>query len=85
MIKNLTEKLKLKKGELVTYDFEDKCTGVAGFCPDCDGIVSYVSYFQRYMCMNPECCFEANIKKERVWDNVKREENLQKRKNEKII
>ena len=59
-----------------------KDIGVAGVCPDCGGIISFNSYHQRYQCMNKNCCLEANIKKERVWDNDKREENLKQIKNE---
>ena len=67
MIKQLTEKIKRTKGELITYDFEEKCTGVAGFCPDCKSVVSFVPAMESYLCLNPECTFEANKDRERVW------------------
>ncbi len=79
MIKTLTKKLQTQKQ---TYNFKDKNIGVAGICPDCGGIVTFNSYHQRYQCTIKECCFEANIKKERVWDNSMREENLKLIKNE---
>ena len=28
----------------IVYEFETKCTGVAGFCPDCDSVVSFNSF-----------------------------------------
>ena len=80
---NKTNK-KLKKGELITYNFETKCTGIAGLCPDCDGVVSYVSYFKRYICLNPDCCFEADIEKVRVWDNSMRDKFLGKEKENEL-
>lgn len=58
------------------YNFKTKDNGVAGICPDCKGIVTFNSYHQRYQCTSKDCCFEANLKKERVWDNSMREENL---------
>lgn len=69
MIKKLTEKIKLQKGELVRYDFVAKCTGVAGFCPDCGEIVSFVAELKKYICINPDCDFEADINRERIWNN----------------
>ena len=62
------------------YNFKTKDIGVAGICPDCNGIITFNSYHQRYQCTTKDCCFEADIKKEKVWDNKKREENLQKLK-----
>ena len=73
--KNLITKI-LAKEEVVVYSFKDKDTGIAGICPDCGGIISFNSYFKRYQCKNKKCYFEANIKKERVWDNANREENI---------
>ena len=64
------------------YNFETRNNGVAGICPDCNGIVTFNSYHQRYQCSSKDCCFEANLKKERVWDNSKREENLKRLKND---
>lgn len=78
MLKKLTQKLKTKNE---IYNFK-QTNGVAGICPDCGGIVSFNSYHQRYQCSQSECCFEANVKMERVWDNKMREENLKKLKNE---
>ena len=76
MIKRLTAKL---KNEKKIYNFE-QTNGVAGVCPDCGGIVTFNSYHQRYQCSKKECCFEANVEMERVWDNKMREENLKKLK-----
>ena len=82
---NLLNKLnKIKKGELITYDFKTKCTGIAGFCPDCNGVVTFSSYFQRYICLNPDCCFEADISKARVWDNSMRDKFLGKEKENEL-
>lgn len=69
MIKKLTEKIKLQKGELVKYDFLEKCTGVAGFCPDCGEVVLFIKELNRYICLNPDCDFEADINRERVWND----------------
>lgn len=80
MIRKLTEKLQTAKQ---IYNFQ-QTNGVAGICPDCGGIVSFNSYHQRYQCLKSDCCFEANIKKERVWDNKMREANLKCLKSEGI-
>ena len=61
------------KSETIRYNFKTKDNGFAGVCPDCKGIVSFNSYHQRYLCMSKDCCFEADINKERVWDNSMRE------------
>ena len=81
MIKRLTEKL---QKENQVYNFK-QTNGVAGICPDCGGIVSFNSYHQRYQCSHVDCCFEANIKRERVWDNKMRDENLKSLKNEGVV
>ena len=65
MIKKLTQKLKENKFT-TQFDFKEKHEGIAGFCPDCGNIVSYDSYFHRYVCINLECDFEANINRERI-------------------
>ena len=66
MIKQLTEKIKDQKKEPIQYNFKEKHEGIAGQCPDCGDIVTYNSFFLRYVCANPECEFEANIKRERI-------------------
>ena len=66
MIKKLTEKIKEQKTESIQYNFKEKHEGIAGTCPDCGSIVSYNSFFHRYVCINLECEFEADIKRERV-------------------
>lgn len=76
MIKTLIKKSVDK--QTVKYEFKEKCTGIAGFCPDCGGFVSFNSYHQRYECLNSDCCFTANLKGERIWDNTMREENLKR-------
>ena len=78
LTKTAKNKNNIKK--TVVYEFETKRTGVAGFCPDCDGVVTYNSYFQRYICLNPDCCFEADVNKERVWDNSMRDKFLKQEK-----
>ena len=80
MIRMLTEKLNKEKAN----NFKQS-NGVAGIWPDCGGIVSFNSYHQRYQCLRVDCCFEANIKKERVWDNKMRDENLQRTKKEGFV
>ena len=82
MIKTLTKKLQDQKQ---TYNFKDKDIGVAGICPDCGGIVTFNSYHQRYQCSTKECCFEANLKGARVWDNLMRDENIKKMKTEQSL
>ena len=79
MIKTLTKKIEKQKEN---FNFKEKNTGVAGICPDCKGIVSFNSYNQRYECTTKECCFEANLNKERIWDNSMREENIKRMKHE---
>ena len=81
MIKKLTEKLQQEKQ---IYNFK-QTNGVAGVCPECGGIVSFNSYHQRYQCTHKDCCFEANIKKERVWDNNMRDENLKRIKEQQGV
>ncbi len=66
MIKKLTEKIKMEKGRLIQYDFKIKHEGVAGFCPDCNGVVTYINYSHTYLCLNPDCSFEADINRERI-------------------
>ena len=70
--------------ETIHYNFKTKDNGVAGICPDCKGIVSFNSYHQRYQCTTKECCFEANLKKERVWDNSMRGKFLGKEKENEL-
>ena len=82
MIKTLTKKIEKQKEK---YKFKEKNIGVAGICPDCKGIVTFNSYHQRYQCTTKECCFEANLNGERVWDNSMRENNLKKIKNEQSL
>ena len=65
MIKKLTERLIKEKESQTRYHFE-QTDGVAGFCPDCEGIVCFVPSIQEYMCINPECQFEADINCERI-------------------
>lgn len=79
-----TAKKKNIKSKTICYNFKTKYTGVAGFCPDCDGVVTFNSYFQRYICLEPNCCFEADINKGRVWDNSMRDKFLKQEK-ENII
>ena len=79
---NLVLKTAKKKTCNNQYNFKTRNNGVAGICPDCNGIVTFNSYHQRYQCSSKDCCFEANLKKERVWDNSKREENLKILKND---
>ena len=81
MIKRLTEKIANQKQ---SYNFKQS-NGVAGICPDCGGIVSFNSYHQRYQCSQVDCCFEADIKKQRVWDNEMRDQNLQQIKKEGVV
>ena len=71
----------IKKNKTIVYEFKTKCTGVAGFCPDCEGVVTFNSYFQRYICLEPDCNFEADINKERVWDNEKQKNLLEEKQN----
>ena len=78
----ITEMIKQKQ---TTYNFEPKCTGIAGFCPDCGYFVSWNSYHSRFECLSNECCFMANEKSERIWDNTMREENLKKFKKETVL
>ena len=61
-----------------TYNFKSKCTGIAGICPDCNSIVTWNSYHSRFQCLSSNCCFMANEKGERIWDNYMRDENLRK-------
>jgi len=61
-----------------------KTPGVAGVCPDCGSIVCFNSYHNRYECSSKDCCFEADINGERVWDNKMREENLKKIKQNQL-
>ena len=75
----ITEMIKQKQ---TTYNFKPKCTGIAGFCPDCNSFVSWNSYHSRFECLSNECCFMANAKCERIWDNTMRDENLKKLKKE---
>ena len=75
----ITEMIKQKQ---TTYKFKPECTGIAGFCPDCNGFVSWNSYHSRFECLSNECCFIANEKGERIWDNAIRDENIKKLKNE---
>ncbi|MBQ9795467.1 MAG: hypothetical protein IJW36_00700 [Clostridia bacterium] len=77
MIRKLT---KILQKERQRYNFKQS-NGFAGICPDCGNVVTFNSYHQRYQCSQSECCFEANVKMERVWDNKMREENLKKLKN----
>jgi len=79
-----TAKKNKMKYETIHYDFKTKNNGVAGICPDCKGIVSFNSYHQRYQCTTKECCFEANLKKERVWDNSMRDKLLGKEKENEL-
>lgn len=84
LLNKSVNKNKRPKGELIKYNFITKCTGIAGFCPDCDGVVTFSSYFQRYICLEPDCCFEADINKVRVWDNSMRDKFLQEEKEKTI-
>lgn len=87
MITKLIEKLKMEKTEIQSFNFKEKCTGVAGICPDCGGIVSFNSYHGRYECKHIECCFMANEKGKRIWDNNMRRKYIEKlsQKNSIII
>ena len=78
MVKKLAERLKAEKQK---YNFQ-QTPGFAGICPDCGHVVCFNSYHQRFECTSSECCFEANVKGERVWDNKMRDENLKKLKSE---
>ena len=75
----------IEKEKQTSYNFISRETGIAGICPDCNGTVSWNSYHSRFQCLNIDCCFEANEKGERVWDNNKREENLKNLKEEKTL
>ena len=66
MINKLTEKIKQEKGRLIKHNFENERSAVAGFCPECEGIVSFVSEIQHYICLNPDCDFEADVNGEQV-------------------
>ena len=77
LIKKTTQKLNKTK-----YSFKEKNAGIAGICPDCKSIVSFNSYHQIYECLSNECCFEANLKGERIWDNDMRDKHLNKIKTE---
>lgn len=68
----------INKEEQKTYTFKKRCNGIAGICPDCKDIVSWNSYHSRFECLSNTCCFMANEKGERIWDNSMREENLKK-------
>ena len=68
-----------------SYKFKERCIGIAGFCPDCKNFVSWNSYHNRFECLNNDCCFMANGKGERIWDNSMREENLKKLKDESTV
>lgn len=76
MINTLTKKLQEKNNK--KYDFKPNCKGIAGFCPDCGGFVSFNSYHHRFECLDNDCCFMANENCERIWDNSMREANLKK-------
>jgi len=78
MIRKLTKKFQIEKQ---VYNFQQS-NGIAGICPDCGSVVNFNSYHQRYQCTHKDCCFEANIQKERVWGNNMRDENLKKLKNQ---
>ena len=69
------------KHEKTNYNFKYKCTGIAGFCPDCNSFVSWNSYHSRFECLGNNCCFMANEKCERIWDNTMRDENLRNLEN----
>lgn len=63
------------KGVLIKYNFKNKCKTVAGFCPDCDSIVSYLNETKTYICLNPDCDFEADsdcirISKEKTTNEI---------------
>lgn len=75
----ITEMIKQKQ---TTYNFKPKCTGVAGICPDCENIVSWNSYHSRFECLSNRCCFMANAKCERIWDNNMRDVHLKNLKDE---
>ena len=70
MIKKLTQQLKEEKlktqNEEQVFNFKEKHEGIAGNCPDCGEIVSYNSFFHRYVCANLECEFEADISRRRI-------------------
>jgi len=72
----------IKRNTQKTYKFKPEENSIAGFCPDCDCIVSWNSYHKRFECLAFDCCFIANEKGERIWDNSMREENLKKLKEE---
>ena len=61
-----------------SYRFKPKDNGIAGICPDCSSIVSWNSYHSRFQCLGKDCCFEADEKGKRIWDNNMREENIKK-------
>lgn len=69
MIKKLIEKTTKTENEPVQYDFKEKYEGIAGTCPDCGDIVYYDSVFYKYVCVNLDCGFEANIKRQRKTKN----------------
>lgn len=84
MITKLTEKIKSQKNEqVVQFNFKEKYEGIAGTCPDCGDIVSYDHLFYKYICINPECGFEANINRERIISKCVK--NLTESKSEKSL
>ena len=82
MLTKLTEKIKSQKSETIQFDFKEKYEGIAGCCPDCNSIVSYDVLFHKYVCINPECGFEANINRERI---VRKRPNTQTIKTEQTL
>ena len=68
----------IDKEKQKSYNFKPKDNGIAGICPDCSSIVSWNSYHSRFQCLGKDCCFEADEKGYRIWDNNMREENIKK-------
>jgi len=74
LIQQIKEEKQKQQNEEQIFNFKEKHEGIAGNCPDCGDIVSYNSFFHRYICANVECEFEADISRKRI---VKKFPNFQ--------
>ena len=73
MITKLIKKFNTKANETERFDFKEKYEGIAGTCPDCGSIVTYDILFHKYICINQDCGFEANINRERIMKRISKQ------------
>ena len=77
MISKLTAIKSNQKNESEHFNFKEKYEGIAGECPDCKSIVTYDCIFSKYVCLNPECEFQADISRRRIIRNKSVKQEIQ--------